>query len=59
MKKLFAVTALALLLLAGCAKNAPAPESTPEASKPSLTVDSGKGEAAQPEEGDIVIPIGE
>lgn len=59
MKKLFAVTFLSLLLLAGCGKKEPAPEATPDASAPSMTIDSGKGEAVVPEEGDIVIPIGE
>ena len=60
MKKLFAMTALALLLLAGCAKEG-TPEATPttEPVKPDFSVEAGVGEAVVPEEGDIVIPIGE
>lgn len=57
MKKLFAVTALSLLLLAGCADKAPK-ESTPS-TVPDISVPAGQGEAVVPEEGDIVIPIGE
>ncbi len=59
MKKLFAVTFLCLLLLAGCGKKAPAPDATESLPTPTMNIDSGEGEAVVPEEGDIVIPIGE
>ena len=58
MRRLFAVLALVLLLLAGCGKQETAPKAD-EGTTPAFSVDSGKGEAVVPEEGDIVIPIGE
>ena len=58
MKRLFAVLALVLLLLAGCGNKETTPDAT-EGSTPAFSVESGQGEAVVPEEGDIVIPIGE
>ena len=57
MRRVFAILALVLLLLAGCAKQDATP--TDEGVTPSFSVEAGKGEAVVPEEGDIVIPIGE
>ncbi|MBR4864853.1 MAG: hypothetical protein IKU07_09775 [Oscillospiraceae bacterium] len=58
MRRLFAILALVLLLLAGCGKQEAAPNGG-EGTTPAFSVESGKGEAVVPEEGDIVIPIGE
>ena len=58
MKRVFVVLALILVLLSGCGNKTTAPEAT-EGTPPAFSVESGKGEAVVPEEGDIVIPIGE
>lgn len=55
MKKLFAILSLVALLLCGCGKN-DTPAATGETPEPAPTI--GAGEAAIPEDGDIVIPIG-
>ena len=60
MKKLMILLALAALLLAGCGAQ---PESQTTTDAPQTTTDAqlpeGAGEAAVPEEGDIIIDLSE
>ena len=58
MRRVFAILALVLLLLAGCGKQEATPTADQETT-PAFSLEAGKGEAVVPEEGDIVIPIGE
>lgn len=56
MKKIFAIAAVCMLLLAGCGGKQPQ-ETEPE-NKPDVVIPTGTGEAVVPEEGDIAIEIG-